>query len=432
MKKVLIISPHFPPVNAADMHRVRQSLPYLQSLGWEPCVITVDPRCIEIDRDPLLRDTLPDNIRVMTISVVSTRYTRKVGLGSLALRSLWSYYRRVSRLLKQERFDLIYFSTTMFPIPILGRLWKRRFGVPYVIDMQDPWFSDYYLSKPKHERPPKFWFSYRLNQLTEPFAMKKADGLIAVSQDYNKILQDRYSNITNEKCVTLTFGAFDKDFEVLEKNEIANPFFNPNDDLIHIPYIGRAGHDMHFSLSCIFNTLKLGLEQAPDLFSRVRLYFIGTSYAAEGKGTKTVAPLAQQYGLTEQVIESTDRIPYFQALRLLKDASMLLIPGSDDPKYTASKLYNYILAHKPLLAVFHEKSSVIKILNDTNAGSTVLIRDHTQSAQQTISEKIYREWHDMLARLPFVPETNWDAFQQYSAKQMAKEQVTHFEKILPL
>ena len=432
MKKVLIISPHLPPINAADMHRIRQSLPYFQKLGWEPVVVTVDPRYVEIDHDPLLLDTVPNNIRVIVIKALSTRYTRKLGLGSLALRSIWFYYRRVNRLLKQQKFDLIYFSTTMFPLPILGRLWKRRFGVPYVIDMQDPWLSDYYLSKPKHERPPKFWFSHRLNQLTEPFAMKKVDGVIAVSKAYTKILQDRYPNITTKKCLTLTFGAFDKDFEVLERNEIANPFFNPNDNLIHIPYIGRAGHDMRFSLSGIFDTLKSGLERKPELFSKVRLYFIGTSYAAEGKGTKTVAPLAQQYGLSKQVIESTDRVPYFQALRLLKDATMLLIPGSDDPKYTASKLYNYILVRKPLLAVFHEKSSVVKIINDTNAGRTVLISDHTESAQKDVSERIFREWHDMLMHLPFVPETDWGAFRKYSAEQMTKEQVTHFEKILQL
>jgi hypothetical protein len=42
MKKVLIISPNFPPVNGADMHRIRQSLPYVRAWGWQPGVLAVD------------------------------------------------------------------------------------------------------------------------------------------------------------------------------------------------------------------------------------------------------------------------------------------------------------------------------------------------------------------------------------------------------
>ncbi len=34
MKRVLIISPHFPPINAPDCQRVRMSLPYYRRYGW--------------------------------------------------------------------------------------------------------------------------------------------------------------------------------------------------------------------------------------------------------------------------------------------------------------------------------------------------------------------------------------------------------------
>ena len=41
MKRVLIVSPHFPPVNAADMHRARMVLPFLRENGWEAEVLAV-------------------------------------------------------------------------------------------------------------------------------------------------------------------------------------------------------------------------------------------------------------------------------------------------------------------------------------------------------------------------------------------------------
>ncbi|MDF9798352.1 hypothetical protein OKW21_003615 [Catalinimonas alkaloidigena] len=432
MKKVLIISPSFPPVNAADMHRVRQSLPYFKEYGWEPVVVVVEPDYIEASKDELLLQTVPQDIEIIKIKALSTKYTKKLGLGSLALRSLWFYYAKVNQLLKKRKFDLIYFSTTMFPLPILGRVWKKKFEVPYVIDMQDPWLTDYYLQKPKHERPPKFWFSYRLNQLTEPFAMKKADGIIAVSEAYNLILQDRYKNIKPDNCTTLTFGAFEKDFDVLNKIKIPNLFFDPEDGLIHIPYIGRAGHDMQFSITCIFQALQKGLNENPGLFQKIRMYFIGTSYAASGKGKKTVEPIAEAFAVSKYVNESTDRIPYFQALRLLKDASMLLVPGSDDPKYTASKLYNYILARKPMLAVFHEASSVNAILQVTGAGIPLAFSEVNAVNVACTAEKIYQGWYNMLLKLPFSPDTDWQAFQPYTAREMTKKQTMHFEKKLKL
>ena len=53
MKKVLIISPQFVPVNSADSHRVRQMLPYLAENGWSAEIAAVNLSCLEkpvIDR----------------------------------------------------------------------------------------------------------------------------------------------------------------------------------------------------------------------------------------------------------------------------------------------------------------------------------------------------------------------------------------------
>ena len=216
MKRLLIISPHFPPINAADMHRVRQSLGYYKEFGWQPTVVTVQPDYVEGPQDPLLEKTLPEGLRIIRVKAFSTKYTRKLGLGSLALRSLYFYWRTVNKLLKREHFDLVFFSTTQFPVLILGAYWKRRFGIPYVIDMQDPWHTDYYLNKPQSERPPKYWFAYRLNKWLEPIAMRRVDALMSVSQAYLDTLCERYRSVRPEMCFTITFGAFEKDFGILE------------------------------------------------------------------------------------------------------------------------------------------------------------------------------------------------------------------------
>ncbi len=74
MKRVLLVSPHFPPVNAPDMQRVRLALPHLRGLGWEPTVLAVEPGLVEGGgREPRLEATYPADIRVIRSGGVSPR-----------------------------------------------------------------------------------------------------------------------------------------------------------------------------------------------------------------------------------------------------------------------------------------------------------------------------------------------------------------------
>src|SRR6202012_3408551 len=118
-------------------------------------------------------------------------------------RSLWFYLKKVNKLLKNEKFDLIYFSTTQFPVCVLGAYWKKHFGVPFIIDMQDPWYSDYYSDKPKEQQPPKYFIAYYLHKYLEPVAIKSASGLISVSEKYISDLKNRYPEIADLPSATI-------------------------------------------------------------------------------------------------------------------------------------------------------------------------------------------------------------------------------------
>jgi hypothetical protein len=177
------------------MQRIRMSLPYFKEFGWEAEVVVVNDQFVDIVKDPLLLETIPDHLIIHKVNALNKHKTSRFGLGSLALRSIYYYFRKVNKLLKSKSFDLIYFSTTEFNLCILGAYWKARFKIPYLIDMQDPWHTEYYRNKPKAERPKKYWFSYRLNKLLEPIAMKSVDGLIAVSSDYIATLEKHYPDL---------------------------------------------------------------------------------------------------------------------------------------------------------------------------------------------------------------------------------------------
>lgn len=425
MKRILIISPHFPPTNAADMHRVRMSLPYFKDLGWNAEVVTVNENCVDMIKDPLLLKSIPSTIPIHKVKAFSKKWTSKFGLGSLALRSLWFYRKKVNQLLRAKKFDLIYFSTTEFPICILGAYWKKKFKVPYVIDMQDPWHSDYYQNKPKNERPKKYWFSYRLHKFLEPIAMKNVDGLISVSTKYIETLKSRYANLANIPYKVITFGAHELDFEIAKANDQQlKLYYIPSTKQTNLIYVGRGGFDMRNALEILLNAFKTGLENEPELFENTHFHFIGTSYAPTGKGTATISPIAKALNLANYVTEYTNRIGFYESIKQLHEADGLLIIGSNDSGYTASKLYPYILAKKNLLAVFNENSSAAKIINECNAGDLITF---SQTEKET-----YTVLHQYIIKVKnCIPvSTNFAAFESYTASHLTKNQIELFNTIL--
>jgi hypothetical protein len=294
--------------------------------------------------------------------------------------------------------------------------------------MQDPWLSDYYDSHPQAERPPKYRLARMMHRVLEPWTMKRVDGLIAVSTAYIETLVGRYPWLAGKPTCTLPFAAAGTDFEVLQHKPQANPFFLPDDGQIHGLYVGRGGDDIAHALRILFRAFQMGLRQAPELFGRVCLHFIGTSYAPDERARPSVTPVAAEFGLGQQVREEPQRVPYFQALQLLLEADFLLVPGSDDPQYTASKLYPYIMARKPLLALFHAQSSMVALLEQTRAGIV-----HTFSPNGTMvaqAELVFRDWRQLLGQLPFTPQTDWAAFAPYTAREMTRQQCHLFDQVL--
>ncbi|MDN3548743.1 glycosyltransferase [Mucilaginibacter aquaedulcis] len=421
-KKLLIISPYFPPVNAADMQRVRMSLPYFAENGWDVEVVAVAPQYTDINQDELLLQTVPDSVIVHHVKALRKQFTSKLGLGSIALRSFWYYKQKVNHLLKTRHYDLIYFSTTQFPVCVLGAYWKKRFGIPYVIDLQDPWHSDYYLHKNKKDRPPKYWFSYRLNKYLEPIALKNADGLISVSQAYIVQIQTRYPEITSIPTAVITFGGFAADMGVALSNR---GLFKPllPEHTINIVYIGRGGKDFHLAISPFFEAFSAAIKNHPKQYADFRFHFIGTSYATSGQGRPTIMPLARQFGLESFVIEQTDRISYYHTLITLLKANALFIPGSDDPAYTGSKIYPYLLCRKPLLAILHKESSAGQILKACGAA-------HVYNYEHISLREVHLFFEELRCGTLKNPDYNAAVIHQYSAEVMTNVQSNLFDQVI--
>src|ERR1035437_2863773 len=110
---------------------------------------------------------------------------------SMSWRALWPMYRRGCDVLRRKKFDLVYITTAQFNFFCLGSLWKRKFGVPYILDFHDPCIKEknrYVTTR----RNWKYHVSTGLAKHLEAFALKNAAGLVAVSPVYLEQLKRRY------------------------------------------------------------------------------------------------------------------------------------------------------------------------------------------------------------------------------------------------
>lgn len=376
MKRVLIVSPHFPPVNAPDMQRIRMGLPYYRTSGWEPVVLAVAPVDVEATVEPELLATVPPQVQVRTCRALPVRWTRRIGIGNIGHRALHSLAVAGGSLLQDRRFDLVFFSNTQFITFALGPVWRRKFGVPYVIDVQDPWRTDYYERKGSR-RPPGGWkyqFARLQAWMLEGWVHRRAAGVMSVSGSYIDELRRRYRDLSAPMEV-IPFGASRADLECSHRGPPSPHAYPRRPGDVHLLYTGASGPVMPHALTVLFDALRVFVSRAPERARRLRFHFFGTSYVAPGRGRNSVLPIAEACGVADLVDEIPHRLGHVDCLRLQSEADVLLLPGSSDLAYSPSKIYPYYLSGRPMLGLVFRDSVMERLLEDLRCAYLVRFRE---------------------------------------------------------
>jgi hypothetical protein len=435
MKRLLIATANFPPTNAVDMHRVRLSLPYYRVFGYEPTVLCFEPESTEHPVDPLLCESVPEDVRVIRVRCQPVWWTRLIGLNAVGFRG-WPAMRDAGlKLLAEERHDLVLFSTTSFPLMTLGRTFQAAHGVPYVLDFQDHWFSpeDSILQPTLKNRLVR-----RLHARLEAQAVPGADGIIAVSDEYLKVLNQRYPRLAGRPQDVIPFCAADQDLEIARSRDLA-AVFPPSGDAAFAElrhdlesrvvglYAGAYVESMEPMVRALFQSVKRHLGEQPSSAERLRLWFVGSNYT-RGAGEQRLRALAGECGVDAVVREWPQRIPYYDALTLLQRAAFCLLFGSTSKGYNPSKLFTLLRTNRPVLAFAQPATRALDALVESGGAVTIAI-DPSESEPEAIAD-CATFLQDVLGGNPPQLPLNERFLQDYSAVAMTQRQTALFDRVL--
>lgn len=381
MKNILIIYPHWVPSNLAGVHRPRLIANFLQDYGWHPILLTVSAAYYEEAPDPDMAKTASPDIEVVYTKAYKTGKPRLIG--DIGLRAFPFLYKKALELMKSREIDFIWIPIPSFYGALLGRVLHAKTGTPYGIDYIDPWVRD--ISNRQDWRSK---LSLSVAKWLEPIAVKKAALISGVSTAYYQPVLERNFRDKSVAHVGMPYGFDPKDHDIMIE-DLKLPWEGKNCE--PLVYAGAFLPNSHLFIKLLFQVIQQKVEKG-QWDTKKQLFFLGTGFYA---GT-TIADYAKQYGIEAIVHEVRARFPFLHVLNFLAAAYTVMIIGSTEKHYTASKTFQALLSKKPVFGIFHQESSAVAIMKECNA-TGFLVEYHEQAEEQELKSAIANKLEVLLS-----------------------------------
>lgn len=366
MRKVLIISYYFPPINMLASKRYGTMCKYLEESGYKPYVLTTrhyEDRAngirleqeIPIDEEQIIQignvrsnDEIQNPAWEMLLSfLVSHKYCPRtietVGIG---------WYERVKaegNLEKLKDMDVIIGTFPPMSNLFIALYLSRKLKIPFIAEIRDL-ISDY------SEIPAGYKRTFWLDRLIERYILQKAIAFVTVTPGYKKILKARYP----KKRIEVVFNGWDGDRE--EKKEAQETQIGK-----YLYYAGTLYPHRLESFKLLVRCLKkinanrsekikfiLRSAGPVDLTAKAR-YIVRQEEMMEYVQVLTA--------VSEDIVREEQEKAYINivlsSIHLEDQALMTTVPG---------KVYELLNERAPVLAVVPDHSDVAKVINYTKKG----------------------------------------------------------------
>jgi glycosyltransferase involved in cell wall biosynthesis len=391
MPSVLVIAHSFPPVSGVGVRRTLAFVRYLPAQGWQPVVLTVR-RPLDGPPDEALAALVPSTVRVVRTPWVHPRLVSQAlrrrsgrsagatdGSGRAAgppgrlriwLRALlwipdqavgwWPFAVAAGlRELRRGRIRAIYSTSGPPTSHLVAWTLKRLARRPWVADFRDPWTAD--LASARRQMYALRW-RYRLDRRLERHVLAAADRVVAVSEPQRRVLLAAAGEVESARFRVITNGYDPDDWVGLTRRA---------PDRFTITYTGTF-YLAEQSPAPFLEALAGLVRAGPVGPGEVRLRILGPS-------AQPVQAAAAAAGVPE-VVSATGPVSHRTALQAQLDASVLLLvrgPAQGRQGVLTGKLFEYLAARRPILALVPPDSAVADILRAAEAGPVVAPADHS-------------------------------------------------------
>jgi glycosyltransferase involved in cell wall biosynthesis len=338
MKRVLMVAFHFPPeAESSGIQRTLRFVQHLPAHGWQPSVLSANPRAYRRTSTDLLPQIPPGTEVVRAFALDTARHLSIAGRypGFLALPDRWQSWRFGAvaagmAMLRRQRFDAIWSTYPIATAHVIGAELQRRSGLPWVADFRDPMAQDGY---PPDQRT---WDSFKaVEERVYANAARCVFTTPSAAQEY----RTRYPQVPPERTVVIENG-YDEETFAGAAADAAAPRAGKL-TLLHSGIVYPSERDPTQLMQA------LAMLKAEGTIDEAR--FSVRFRASEHDAMLTAA--ARAAGVVE-LIELAPKVPYSQALREMLGADALLIlQAANCNAQIPAKLYEYIRAGRPIVGL---------------------------------------------------------------------------------
>jgi hypothetical protein len=422
MKKVLIISYYFPPMGMGGVQRALKFAKYLPSFGWQPIILTVK----DVDyfaKDYTLLEELSNDtkiIRTGSFDPLRISYLLKKGKSSeskdyttkKARIQAWIFFpdnkigwlpfalNKAIRLVKKENIDII-FSTSPPPTShLIGCLLKKVTKKPWVADFRDPWIGLRYQTFPT-------LLHKKLKEGLEKSIVKNADAIITINSKLSKRMRQLSSGVRRVETITNGFDQQDfKSFPAKTDNAFT---------ILHSGTLSSDHNPLPFFIA-LYNLIQKGRVDS----LKIKVLHCGLSLGINLEG------LIEKYKLGE-VFLSLGYLPHLQSIEKFPQADLLLLTTASQPQaefITTGKLFEYLAARKPILAIVPKESDAAQIVQASNSGTIIAPQEIKQ-----IEEAIFY-YYDRYYRNEIDFQADEKMISQFERKHLTSKLAQIFDELI--
>jgi glycosyltransferase involved in cell wall biosynthesis len=362
VQSVLMISYSYPPMGNPGALRAAKFAKYLPEFGWHPVVVT--PRAgyspmprgmedhVEMPGVHVVRTGDFGGIKRATVAIGGSRIAgpRKSRLANSLLlpdRDITWYpfaYRAASHWIRRHQIDAIYSTSPTMTNHLVAQRLARRYRLPWVADFRDPWtLSNRYANRGLRRR----W-----EQRIENSIIHNADRICMVSDTMVKMYAEAFPEARN-KLILVRNGFDDADFANLPRADRDGRFV-----LLHSGTLDGTYRNPAVLLQAI-----AALKQKNFINSKTFCFRVA------GKVGPTVMHEASILGLSDMV-DFVGIQPHRESLLLMTTAAALVLIELL-PENMTTKFYEYLAAHKPILAMLPSNIELAQLTRQLGVGTVV-------------------------------------------------------------